>query len=192
MSIKVYFDFICPFCYLGRNFWLKMQQEHPVVAEWVPWEIHPEFPPEGKANVVTENYLKRLRTLAEDTCSFELTTHTPNSHNALMGLEFARAAGKLDAYVERFFKACFVENIDFSSVDVVVHLGTEVGLDGDALRKSIQSKQYENILAKLDEEAEGLGLEVVPSFVQDGKLVLAGSTTMKFGEFRDKYLSVWG
>ena len=34
--VTVYFDFVCPFCYLGRGFWMRMQEERPVESTWVP------------------------------------------------------------------------------------------------------------------------------------------------------------
>lgn len=193
--VKVYFDFLCPFCYLGRGFWMRMQEERPVEAEWVPWEIHPEYPPEGaprKSDAKAEADLRRYRALGGELRRFEATHVSPNTRNALMGLEFARATGRTDAYIERLFKAIFVEDTDVSSVEAVVKLGAEVGLNGDALGRSLREGEYGAILSERDREAEGMGLEVVPSFVQDGKLVLAGSTTMNFEEFRTKYLAVWG
>lgn len=193
--VEVYFDFLCPFCYLGRGFWTRMQEERPVAAEWVPWEIHPEYPAEGaprKSDAKAEADLRRYRALAGDVRHFEAVHVAPNTHNALMGLEFARVAGRTDAYIERIFRAVFVEDTDVSSVGAVVALGGEVGLDRGALERSLLSGEYGRALAERDREAEAMGLEVVPSFVQDGKLVLAGSTTMKFEEFRSKYLAVWG
>ncbi len=194
MSVRVFFDFTCPYCYLAREFLKKMQRELAVETEWVPWEIAPERPSEG-AQIPEEKRagsLERYRDLADDICRFEMMTLSPNTHNALLGLEFARSVGMADVYTDRFFKARFIEDINFSSVDAVVKLGAEAGLDERALRRSIEDKQYEDVLTELDSEAEGMGLEVVPSFVQDGKPVLAGSTTMKFDEFREKYLALWG
>ena len=193
--VEVYFDFLCPFCYLGRGFWTRMQEERPVAAEWVPWEIHPEYPPEGaprKSDAKAESDLRRYRALGGDVRHFEAVHVAPNTRNALMGLEFARAAGKTDAYIERVFRAIFVEDTNVSSVEAVVKLGVEVGLDGGALEKSLRSGEHASALTERDREAEAMGLEVVPSFVQDGRLVLAGSTTMGFEEFRSKYLAVWG
>ena len=115
-----------------------------------------------------------------------------NTRNALMGLEFAHAAGRADAYIERVFRAVFVEDTNVSSVGTVVDLDGEVGLDRSALERSFLSWEYGQVLAERDREAEGMGLEVVPSFVQRGKLVLAGTTTMDFAEFRAKYPAVWG
>lgn len=193
--VKAYFDFLCPFCYLGRGFWLKMQEERPVETEWVPWEIHPEYPPEGgprKSDAKAEADLRRYRALGGDIRRFEPSHVVPNTRNALMGLEFARAAKKTDAYMERVFRAIFLEDMDVSSVEAVVTLGSEVGLDRAALEKSLLSGEYGPVLLERDREAEGMGLEVVPSFVQGGKLALAGSTTMNFEEFRAKYLAIWG
>ena len=98
--VTVYFDFVCPFCYLGRGFWMRMQEERPVESTWVPWEIHPEYPPEGgpeKSDARARADLNRYRALGGDICRFELGHFSSNTRNALMGLEFARAAGRADA-----------------------------------------------------------------------------------------------
>ena len=194
MSVKVFFDLNCPFCYLGRGYWLKMQQELPVETEWVPWEAHPEMPLEGfpKTEAKAEADVKRYRALGGEVRHFEKNLRSSSTHNALLGLEFARAAGKEEAYIERLFAAYFAEGLDISPLDTVARLAKEVGLDGEALKKSVESKEYEAVLTELDREAEGMGLEVVPSFVRGGKLLLAGSTTMTFEEFREKYRAAFG
>ena len=195
-KVKVYFDLICPYCYLGRGFWMKMQAERPVETEWTPWEIHPEAQPDGDPQP-----MERLKSMRENLprLSDGIREFSPepnhvaaNSHNALLALEFARAQGKIDAYIERVYRAYFVEGVNISGIDEVVRLGAEAGLDGEKLRASIASREYENVLTRNDTDAEAMGLEVVPSFVQDGKLMLQGSTKMDFAEFREKYLAAWG
>ena len=192
-AVKIYFDLACPFCYLARGFWQKMQAEYPVVAEWVPWEAHPELPPEGKEKNLDATHagLKKLRSLGEGIRQFELNTRTPNTHNALLGLEFARSKAKLDKYVERFYRAYFVEGRDISLIEDVTDLGAEIGLDKNALTQSIQSKEFEQVLVDHDQQAEKMQLEVVPSFVQDGVLMFEGSQTMNFEEFQEKYHTCW-
>lgn len=195
-KVKVYFDLICPYCYLGRGFWLKMQEERPVEAEWVPWELNPNLPAEGRPLPATrlkagnENLLRLSGGVRE--FSAGPNPVAANSHNALLGLEFARAHGKAEEYIERLFRANYVEEVNISGLDEVTRLGAEIGLDPEGLRASISSREYEPTLEQHDRDAEGMGLEVVPSFTRDGKLLLAGSTRMDFAEFREKYLSVWG
>ena len=48
MKVTVYYDYICPFCYLGSKRILELSKEFDLDMEWVGIEIHPEFPPEGK------------------------------------------------------------------------------------------------------------------------------------------------
>lgn len=192
-DVKVYFDLACPYCYLARGFWTKMQSECPIEMDWVPWEAHPEFPPEGKPKEGDEEVrLKKLRALSGGIRTFEANRIWPNTHNALLGLEFARSKGKVDDYIERIYKAYFVEGADISGLSEIVRLGEEIGLNRPDLEKSIRTKEHGQVLIDLDKEAEGMGLEVVPSFVRKGKLVLAGSTTMDFVEFKEKYLEIWG
>ena len=192
-DVKVYFDLACPYCYLARGFWLKMQEECPIEMDWVPWEAHPEYPPKGRPREGDEEgRLEKLRALGGNIRGFETNARWPNTHNALLGLEYARSKGKVDQYIERLYEAYFAEKTDISGWDEVVRLGAEIGLDKEALQKSIREKEYEQTLIDWDQEAEGMGLEVVPSFVQQGVLVLEGSTTMDFKEFREKYLEIWG
>ena len=87
--VTVYFDFVCPFCYLGRSFWMRMQEERPVESTWVPWEIHPEYPPEGgpeKSDARARADLNRYRALGGDICRFELG-HLLRSEERRVGKE---------------------------------------------------------------------------------------------------------
>ncbi len=196
LKVKVYFDLICPYCYLGRGFWMKMQAEYPVETKWTPWEIHPEAQPGGEPQRPERLASMRanLPKLSGGIRAFSAEPNpvASNSHNALLALEFARANGKADDYIERVYRAYFVEGVNISGIDEVVRLGAEVGLDTEKLRASVASREYEAVLTKNDQDAEAMELEVVPSFVQGGKLVLQGSTTMNFEEFREKYLKAWG
>lgn len=194
--VKVYFDLICPYCYLGRGFWMKMQEERPVEAEWTPWEIHPDTRPDGDPQPPERlrSMRENLPRLSEGIREFrpEPNPIAANSRNALLGLEFARARGRTDAYIERVYRAYFVEGVNISGAEEIARLGAEAGLDATALLASVASREYEDVLAQNDRDAEAMGLEVVPSFVRDGKLAFQGSTRMKFAEFREKYLAAWG
>jgi len=54
MNVTVYYDYTCPFCYLGTKRILGLSNEFNLTIDWKGIEIHPEFPPQGK---------KRTRTL---------------------------------------------------------------------------------------------------------------------------------
>ena len=48
-KVTIYSDYICPFCYIGKDRADRLQQEFDVEIEWKGFEIHPETPEEGRA-----------------------------------------------------------------------------------------------------------------------------------------------
>jgi predicted DsbA family dithiol-disulfide isomerase len=47
MEVKVWSDYICPWCYLGRDR-TALLRTLDVVATPLPFELHPELPPQGR------------------------------------------------------------------------------------------------------------------------------------------------
>ena len=97
-----YFDFVCPYCYLGTAYAEKMQREIPCEINWTPVNIHPDLPPEGQ-DVFTalphvtdmSERLSRLRKLgATIDLPFIENCWVPNTQKALEAMEYARDQGK--------------------------------------------------------------------------------------------------
>ena len=42
-KIRVYFDFVCPYCYHAWGSLRKLQEQKDLCLEWYGWEIHPEW-----------------------------------------------------------------------------------------------------------------------------------------------------
>ena len=49
LQIKMYSDFICPFCYIGFEVFRKLKPEFDLELDWRGFQIHPEWPAEGHA-----------------------------------------------------------------------------------------------------------------------------------------------
>ena len=47
VKIVIYADYIWPFCYIGKGIVERLKQEFSIIEEWLPFEIHPDTPPEG-------------------------------------------------------------------------------------------------------------------------------------------------
>ena len=101
---------------------------------------------------------------------------TTAGRDAYAGLEFARTQGKIDAYIERVYRAYFVEGVNISGLDTIVRLGAEAGLDAEKLRASVASRQFENILTQNDTDAEAMGLEEDTPLLYIKRRRLAGET----------------
>ncbi len=48
ITVKIYSDYIWPFCYIGKGIVDKLKEDFDVQEIWQGLEIHPETPPEGR------------------------------------------------------------------------------------------------------------------------------------------------
>lgn len=98
-----------------------------------------------------------------------------NSRLALEAAEMARKQGKLHEYHTRVLQAYWVEKQDIGDAETVVALGVEAGLDGEALRQALAERRYRPVVDALVQEAAGLGIHAVPSFVFQEKYLVQGA-----------------
>lgn len=194
-----YFDFLCPYCYLGTNYARRMQSEIPCEIEWHPINIHPEMPPGGEAMEKALSHVKdpvariqKLRALAEKIDLPVVDSRwVPNTQKALEAMEFARDHHKEHIFMPSVFNAYFGAGLDIGKEEVLISLIEAVGLNGEELKKAWQEKKYEGRMNQYIEEATKIQLDVVPTLVKDGVKVLEATTTMDFAEYQDKFKKIW-
>jgi predicted DsbA family dithiol-disulfide isomerase len=190
-KLQVYFDFTCPYCYLGKGYFDRFREENPDVPEpdWVSWELHPEYPPEG-VRLPRSAASDRLREMGRPVGrTFGDPYFVPNTRQALQAVGHARSTRpeRASALVERLFIAYWAESRDLGSREELLALAAEVGIDAAGLKTALEEGRHVADLEANDRRAEReLKLEVVPSFIREGKLLLAGSTRMTYEEFREK------
>ncbi len=45
LKLTVFYDYICPFCYIGSHRILALGDQYDLQINWAGMEIHPERPP---------------------------------------------------------------------------------------------------------------------------------------------------
>ena len=100
LQVQIVSDFLCPFCKVAceRAAWLE--SEFDAEIEWLPWDLHPEYPAEGipRSELVAKYGAEHFANVAQmfEDCGFTYAPHperVPNTHLALELGELARAAG---------------------------------------------------------------------------------------------------
>jgi predicted DsbA family dithiol-disulfide isomerase len=180
-EFTVFSDYICPFCFIGKRRAEKLGKELSLRPIWQGFEIHPETPPEGVplssfAPAMISSLQTRIQALAEEIgLEMEMPTKLPNSRLALLGAEFAREEGKLEAYHEAVFAAYFQNDRDIGDMNVLADIAAEIGLDPGSLKSALESEKHFPALRDSVRQAHSLGLSGVPSYLFDNGCIVIGA-----------------
>jgi predicted DsbA family dithiol-disulfide isomerase len=146
----------------------------------MPYELHPELPPEGRAVKPGGRLVAVLadigRQCAEVGLPFEAPAHTPNSRRALETAEVVRrlrpdAFGAVD---QALFEAHFVHGLDIGDADVLDQLVTAAGAPAPAVRAATDEGAGRAAVAASMDDARDHGVAGTPAWLF-GDLVLPGA-----------------
>ncbi|MBC5775118.1 DsbA family oxidoreductase [Pontibacter sp. KCTC 32443] len=179
LQIKIYSDFVCPYCFFGEVVLQKALQgiEKSVQIEWMPFELRPYPTPTLKPE---EDYLQNtwrdsVYPMA-DQLGIEIVlpdvSPQPYTELAFEGYQFAKEHGQGEAYTHRMFTAFFQQQQDIGNVDVLTSLAMEIGLDGKAFEQALLNRDYKVAHQQALQHAyKEAGISAVPTFVIGNKMV---------------------
>lgn len=182
ITVTIWSDVVCPFCNVARERAEWLRREAGVRIEWLPFDLHPEYPPEG---IAREELMRRypasmheaVRTMHQE-AGMSYNPHpdrVPNSRRALELIEWARGEGEHDALHERVMEAYWTEGRDITGWDVLEECVADVGLDPTAARAAVEAGAGRDAVSASTATAQRHGIEGVPAFVFDGRLLVSGA-----------------
>lgn len=192
MKIDVFFDPICPWCFIGKR---RLQRALGLRATisaslvWRPFMLNPEMPPAGMDRNAylmhkfgTEQRVRRLLGALEEaghseeiSFRFDRINLTPSTVNAHRLVHYADEFGLAESVVERLFCAYFQEGRNIGELDELSALGRSIGLDGGALDEYLDSSTDVSWVREQNSRAHRIGVNGVPCFLLDGELALQGA-----------------
>lgn len=193
LSIEIYSDVVCPWCYVGKR---RLEQALDAIPEgnsaqviWRPFQLNPTMPQSGldrqvylQAKFGGPHQMKAMqdRVAAAATSegldfAFDRIERTPNTFKAHRLIWLAQREDRQDDMVESLFYGYFNQGLDIGADDTLVAIAIEAGLDGDRVSRHLQIE--EGIDAVRQEETRGhqLGIRGVPHFILNGKKMLSGA-----------------
>lgn len=177
LKIKVYSDYVCPYCLLAKKPLDEAIEGKDVEVEWMPYELRPypneTLKPEG-------NYLKTVwRDSVYPTAErlgipmvLPRVSPQPYTHLAFEGYQFAKEQGKAKEYNERILKAFFQEEQNIGDIEVLAKLAGEVGLDQQEYRKALEERRYEMAHKRaLHHAYNEANISAVPTFIIGNRML---------------------
>jgi predicted DsbA family dithiol-disulfide isomerase len=179
LQIKVYSDFVCPYCFIGEVVLDRALEgiKDKVQIEWMPFELRPYPTPTLKPE---EEYLQTTWEQSVYPMAKQLDVEIvlpnvspqPYTHLAFEGYQYAKEQGKGVDYTDRLLRAFFQEEQNIGEIPVLTELAKQVGLDSEEFKQILESRKYktahQQALQHAYKEAE---ITAVPTFIIGNKKV---------------------
>ena len=160
-----------------------MEKAYDVEVVWLPFDLHPEIPPEGRRppdyvretarNAVGE----RLREMARESGREIVLDRDwiPSTRRALEASEYAREEGRHEAFHRIVFRKFYGEGEDIGEWDVLRAAAVEAGLDPDEMQRETESGRYKAIVDEHTRQAHSVGVTGVPAYILGNKYLIMGA-----------------
>lgn len=158
-----------------------MQERFDARATWLPFHLHPEYPPEG----IAREELSRRYGFDVDTQTRKLFERNdlvynapatlPNTLDALRLTELARDRELHAPLHDRLMDAFWSEARDVGDHETLRELARDVGLPDEDVERMLASDEYRERVEASTAEAQSIGINGIPAFLLGGKLLVLGA-----------------
>ncbi|HEX6545915.1 MAG TPA: DsbA family protein [Bryobacteraceae bacterium] len=134
-SVLHWYDFLCPFCYVGQSRTAILRRHGLDVVE-LPFQAHPDIPANGVPVGPRrgEMYSQLERGAKEAGLFLNWPSRLPNTRHALAAAEWVRRhqPHKFAPFQKALFTAHFVAGEDLGNTAIIERHAAELGIDLDA------------------------------------------------------------
>jgi len=140
-KLQVFFDYICPWCYLNTVSIDRVQKEYGIVVDWKAFSLYPEIPEQGielselfpgqKPNCGSGK--DRMRSAAEE-LGLQLGENRKTVSNSRRAHElgkWAESMGKGDLFRKAVFHAYFSEGRNIARLAELENIARKAGLPAE-------------------------------------------------------------
>jgi predicted DsbA family dithiol-disulfide isomerase len=190
ISIDIYSDMVCPWCYLGKRRLEAALRQCPdlvVRLSFKPYELNPDLPPDGvdRAGYMAQKFpdARRVAAIHQQLLEHGQAVGIPFHFEAIRRVPNTRLAHRLVALagahatllIEAVFSAYFERGEDIGQLDVLLAIAGQVGLNAAELREALAAGAADSHVDDDLVEGRRLGIQGVPFFVIAGRWAVSGA-----------------
>lgn len=168
IAIKVWIDFVCPYCLLGKKSLEDAVRGLDVDIEMMPFELRayptPTLRPEDEYLPSAWKYgVYPAAEKMEIPITLPSVSPQPYTRDAFLVLQYAKEQGLGNEFAEAILRAFFQEDRNVGELSVLKDVASSVGLDTGCLEEVINSVQRGKRHDTELEYAHRIGIRAVPS-----------------------------
>jgi predicted DsbA family dithiol-disulfide isomerase len=199
LSIEVWFDLICPWCFIGKRHLdtalERIRRQRPVVPIQLAWHSYPLLPDTPADGLPFQRfYLERLGSpeavaarraqvyeagrRAGITFDFDRIEVLPNTLDAHRLVAYAKKQGGdpiVAALLEQLHCAYFLQGENIGDRHVLAQIAADIGLDRDAVVRHLLSGAGKDEVRQQQHAAQRRQVSGVPCFVINNGQPLTGA-----------------
>jgi predicted DsbA family dithiol-disulfide isomerase len=196
LSVQVWSDIACPWCYVGKRRLeaaiARLPEREHVEVVWRSFELDPAAPrvqsprlpyserlarKYGTSIPEAEAMIDRMVAIAAaEGLPFRFDLVRPgNTFDAHRVLHLAHARGLQDAVKERLLRAYLTEGEPIGEPGTLARVAADAGLDADEVRDVLAGDAYADAVRADELQARRLGIHGVPFFVLGGVYGVSGA-----------------
>ncbi|MEA5114460.1 MAG: DsbA family protein [Geobacteraceae bacterium] len=180
-KLEVFFDYICPWCYLNTVSIDRVQKEYGIVVDWKAFLLYPEIPEKGielselfpGQNPNSGSGKDRMRSTAEELGLplVENRKTVSNSRRAHELGKWAESMGKGDLFRKTVFHAYFSEGHNIAQLAELKNIARTAGLPADQVTLVLEKGLFAESVDSDWHMSEKLGIVGVPFVIcEEGAL----------------------
>ncbi|WP_135805774.1 DsbA family oxidoreductase [Halorussus marinus] len=184
-TVTVYSDYVCPFCYLGRESLreYRASREGDLEVDWHPFDLrsgkrNPDGTidhsvEDGKGEDYYEQARENVRRLQEEygvEMAQEIATDV-DSLPAQIASYYVKTNRDYETWLAfdvAIFEALWQDGADIGDADLLVDLAEEAGVDGAEIQSALDDERLREAVRAKFTEAQQQGVTGVPTFAYDG------------------------
>lgn len=193
MTITVWSDIRCPFCYIAKrrleNAISQFAFKEKIVVDWKSFELDPNLKTNTDIHTIdyyvskgankkqmTDLFSKAANMAKEVGISFNLNDIVvANSFNAHKLVHLAKTINKQNEAKELLLKAYFTDGKNIDNTSTLLSIGVSLGFEANDLLSKLSNEALINSVSEDQKLAKELGISGVPFFVFNNKKAISGA-----------------
>lgn len=193
MTITIWSDIRCPFCYIGKrkleNAIAQFEHKEDITVEWKSFELDPNIRTDTSINTLDymvnkgankqqmQQMFAHATAMAKDVgIVFNLEDSVvANSFNAHKLMHAAKKINKQNEAKELLFEAHFTDGKNIDDLNVLIAIGQSLGFEAEAIEAQLKDHTLDKNVAEDQHQAKEIGVTGVPFFVFNNKHAFSGA-----------------